>query len=70
MYSGGLTMIAHQNGSSPAGLNAGFADGHVAWQGVRNVPNAFDTAVWSSIGLNSGAQSCTDMRYVQSCWQP
>jgi prepilin-type N-terminal cleavage/methylation domain-containing protein/prepilin-type processing-associated H-X9-DG protein len=61
-----LDQIPHRAGSRPAGLNAGFGDGHVKWQDIRSVKEAFDPNLWLVIAGGSGV----DLRYVQSLWQP
>ena len=65
MFSG-LTRLSHKGGSSAAGLNAAFGDGHVNWQGVKKQPDAFNTAVWTQIANSSGA----DVRYAMSLFRP
>jgi prepilin-type N-terminal cleavage/methylation domain-containing protein/prepilin-type processing-associated H-X9-DG protein len=64
MYS--LKRMSHRYGSAPAGLNACFGDGHVAWQSAKQNKDAFDVNVWLAIDAGSGL----DLRYVQSCWRP
>lgn len=61
-----LDSISHKNGNTPAGLNAAFGDGHVAWQSVKTVTDGFDTSEWAAIASGSGP----DLRFVQSCWRP
>lgn len=63
---GSITGLSHKLGSTPMGANAVFGDGHVAWQGVRQNPAAFNQSVWTAIANNSGA----DLRYEMSLWQP
>jgi prepilin-type processing-associated H-X9-DG protein len=58
--------ISHRYGSNPAGLNALFGDGHVVWQGVKVVPDAFDENVWA--GITAGNNP--DLMFVQSLWRP
>lgn len=62
----GLSQMTHKSGNTPLGLNAGFGDGHVAWQGINQVTNGFNPVEWTAISSGSGP----DFRYVQSCWQP
>ena len=57
---------------SIAGLNALFADGHVAYQNARANPEAFRADLWKTaadvndyIGNNPG-----NFRYVNSLWKP
>jgi len=61
-----IAKISHKTGGKPAGLNALFGDGHVAWQGVNQVPNGFDVNVWTEIADGSNP----DLMYAQSCWRP
>jgi prepilin-type N-terminal cleavage/methylation domain-containing protein len=61
-----LDQIAHKYGSTPAGLNAVFGDGHVVWQGVKQIPDGFDPNEWAAIAGGSGQ----DLRFVESCWRP
>jgi prepilin-type processing-associated H-X9-DG protein len=63
-----LDLISHKGTSakSPAGLNAAFPDGHVAWQNKNRIPAAFNQAVWTAIE----GGSVNDLRYVESLWQP
>jgi prepilin-type processing-associated H-X9-DG protein len=50
-----VTDLMHQTNDIPhqqksiAGMNAGFPDGHVAWQGARAVPQAFDATAWKDL---------------------
>lgn len=45
----GLDKISHKLGGTPAGLNATFGDGHVAWQGVKQNTTGFDQNIWTLI---------------------
>jgi len=65
MYKG-LAELSHKGGSSAAGLNAAFGDGHVKWQSVKAQPDTFNTAVWNQITAGSGA----DVRYAMSLFKP
>jgi len=65
MYKG-LTQLSHKGGSSAAGLNAAFGDGHVKWQSVKSQPDAFDPSVWNAITSGSGP----DVRYAMSLFKP
>jgi prepilin-type processing-associated H-X9-DG protein len=58
--------FTHISGNTLLGINAGFGDGHVAWQGVNQVKDGFDPNEWMEIGQASGG----DLRFVMSCWQP
>jgi prepilin-type N-terminal cleavage/methylation domain-containing protein/prepilin-type processing-associated H-X9-DG protein len=60
-----LDQISHKKGSTPAGLNAAFGDGHVNWQNYKTVTDGFDPNVWLAIAGGSGA----DLRYAESCWR-
>jgi prepilin-type N-terminal cleavage/methylation domain-containing protein/prepilin-type processing-associated H-X9-DG protein len=62
-----ISNLSHRNGNTPAGLNAAFGDGHVAWQGVRTVTDGFDPSEWAAIASGNDG---VDVRYVQSCWRP
>ena len=62
----GYAGISHRNGSSPAGINAAFGDGHVNWQNFKTVSDGFNINIWNAIQGGSGA----DLRYAQSCWRP
>jgi type II secretory pathway pseudopilin PulG len=61
-----LESISHKSGNTVLGLNAGFGDGHVAWQGVNQNKDGFDANAWVAIASASEA----DFRFVMSCWQP
>jgi prepilin-type processing-associated H-X9-DG protein len=59
--------LHHRNrNGAVAGLNAVFADGHVAWQDVSRVPDAFDPSIWNGIASNQG----DNLRYVMSLFEP
>ncbi|HEV2694644.1 MAG TPA: prepilin-type N-terminal cleavage/methylation domain-containing protein [Verrucomicrobiae bacterium] len=65
--------IFHLNGSSVAGLNALFGDGHVRWQEARQNPILFNkTGIWANLYSatppSGGTQ--TDMQYQMYSWQP
>jgi prepilin-type processing-associated H-X9-DG protein len=61
-----LAQISHKSGKNPAGLNAGFGDGHVIWQPYKRSNEGFDPNVWLAIEAGSGA----DLRFAQSNWRP
>ena len=63
-----LSAMTHKNGSSPAGINAAFGDGHVNWQAIRQVRTGFDATEWGAIG--GSPASGGDFRFVMSCWVP
>lgn len=65
MYKG-LASLYHRNGSSAAGVNASFGDGHVNFQGINKQPDAFNAAVWAQIQNDSGV----NVRYAMSLFQP
>jgi prepilin-type processing-associated H-X9-DG protein len=65
----GLDKISHKLGGTPAGLNATFGDGHVAWQGVNQNVAGFDPNAWLII-KGGGVPGGQALRYVQSCWTP
>jgi prepilin-type N-terminal cleavage/methylation domain-containing protein/prepilin-type processing-associated H-X9-DG protein len=65
MYKG-LDQLSHKNANTAGGLNAAFGDGHVTWQGVKRLPDAFNPAVWNQITAGSGA----DVRYAMSLFKP
>ena len=65
----GLAQISHRNGSSPGGIDAGFGDGHVSWQGVKKQPDAFNPNVWAAIAMG-GAGGGQNLRYALSLLQP
>ncbi|MDR3458199.1 MAG: prepilin-type N-terminal cleavage/methylation domain-containing protein [Verrucomicrobiae bacterium] len=67
MYKG-LDQISHKNGSSASGLNAGFGDGHVMWQGIKAEPDAFNVAVWNAISAST--PSAPDFQYAMSLFRP
>ncbi len=68
---GGLNGLLHKSGNTVLGLNAGFGDGHVAWQGVNKLQNVFGlTQVWADIAANTSSAAATEFQFVQSCWQP
>jgi prepilin-type N-terminal cleavage/methylation domain-containing protein len=61
-----IDKISHKYGNTPAGLNAVFGDGHVIWQGVKQVKDGFDANVWIAIAGGSNP----DLMFAQSCWRP
>jgi len=51
----GLQDLAHKTPKkTPAGLNAGFGDGHVAWQKYNPLIDGFSSALWSDVVANNG----------------
>jgi prepilin-type N-terminal cleavage/methylation domain-containing protein/prepilin-type processing-associated H-X9-DG protein len=65
----GLAQITHKSGNTSLGLNAGFGDGHVAWQGINQNKNGFNAIEWASIA-SQDSSSVQNFMFVQSCWQP
>ena len=68
MYKG-LDQISHRSGGTAGGIDAGFGDGHVTWQGVKKQPEAFNKNVWDMIaagGVNAGM----NLRYAFSLFLP
>jgi prepilin-type N-terminal cleavage/methylation domain-containing protein len=66
----GLKNISHRAGGSPAGIDAVFGDGHVAWQNYKLVRDGFDPNVWDTIENGTGDAKGINLRYAQSCWRP
>lgn len=65
------TNIFHKNGSSIAGVNVLFGDGHVNWQDARATPNLFNrNGIWTPIDANSVPAAQTSTRYLMYAWQP
>ena len=64
-----ITAITHKLGSTPMGVNAGFGDGHVVWEGVRQNPASFNAAVWNDITAG-GSGASDNLRYEFSTFQP
>lgn len=63
--------IFHKNGSSVAGLNALFADGHVRWQEAKQNPILFNkSGVWAAIDANQSPAAQTDIRFLMNSWKP
>ena len=55
----------HRDGSTTAGVNALFADGHVVFQTSRANAKAFTTALWTDVGSNE-----QNFRKLMSYWKP
>jgi prepilin-type N-terminal cleavage/methylation domain-containing protein len=64
-----LQGISHKYGTTPAGLNAVFGDGHVNWQSVKLVTDGFDPNVWAAIA-GGGITGGDNYSYAMSCWRP
>jgi len=66
-----IDSLNHKDGGKPAGLEAGFGDGHVRWQGVKQYPAAFNSALWYDGGSPNGIGNEGHIyRYVMSLFQP
>lgn len=67
-----LNATSHKASKSIAGLNALFADGHVAYQTARKNPQAFDPAVWDSGGVPVGNDPPPSPRFrgLMNTWKP
>ena len=65
----GLDSISHKSGNTVLGINAGFGDGHVAWQGFKVVTDGFNLDVLYAI-KGGGDAGGKNFRYAQSCWRP
>ena len=64
-----LAAMSHQSGGNPAGLNAVFGDGHIAWQSVSQVTDGFNPSVWAAIAAG-GTSGGDNYSYAMSCWRP
>jgi prepilin-type N-terminal cleavage/methylation domain-containing protein len=63
----GTLNFSHQTVShQPAGLNAGFGDGHVNWQKYLSTKAAFNQTLWNGVVANNG----DDLRYIVSQFEP
>ncbi len=65
--------IFHKDGSTVAGVNALFSDGHVRWQGARSNPTLFNqNGVWAAIDSSAptAGDPQKDIRYLMNSWQP
>ena len=65
----GLSEISHRSGNSAGGIDAEFADGHVAWQGIKAQPDSFNNNVWQQIAAG-GASGGQNWRYAISLLRP
>jgi len=65
----GADSISHRSQGAPAGIDASFGDGHVAWQGYKVVTDAFNPDVMKAIKDGSTAGGI-NLRYANSCWRP
>jgi len=66
-----LDHIYHKSGTTIAGLNALFSDGHVRWQQAKANPTLFNAnGVWSDINSSTTPQAQVDIRYLMYSWQP
>ena len=64
-----LEFAAHRD-RSVAGINALFADGHVKWQNGRGNPQAFDPALWGTLGDNNVGNNGINWRRLMDLWKP
>ena len=64
-----LDSIPHKCSSSPAGLNALFADGHVAFQNARGNAAAFNPTLWGTSASPIG-NNPQNFRIVMYMWRP
>ena len=62
-------FFLHKSGNTVLGINAGFGDGHVAWQGFKVVTDGFNLDVLFAIS-GGGDAGGKNFRYAQSCWRP
>ena len=63
--------IFHKKGTSVAGVNVLFGDGHVRWQQASANPTLFNkNGVWAAIDSGSAPAAQTDIRYLMYSWQP
>ncbi len=67
-----IDSLNHKDGRVPAGVEAGFGDGHVSWQSVRRLGKpTFDPALWYGGGSSSGiGNDGPTYQYVMSLFQP
>jgi len=63
-----ISALSHKTGGIPSGINAGFGDGHVNWQGVRVVTDGFDPNYW--LAMAHTTEDSFDYEMVMSCWRP
>jgi prepilin-type processing-associated H-X9-DG protein len=65
----GFNSLSHKSGNNVLGINAGFGDGHVAWQDFKVVTDGFNLDVLKAIS-DGGTSGGINLRYAQSCWRP
>jgi len=66
-----LDHLYHKSGTTVAGLNALFSDGHVRWQQAKANPTLFSpTGVWAAINAGTAGTGQVDIRYLMFSWQP
>jgi prepilin-type processing-associated H-X9-DG protein len=63
----GTVSFSHKSGHNPAGLNAGFGDGHVRWQKYLASEPIFNPNLWNSIANNNTGD---DLRFIVSQFEP
>jgi prepilin-type N-terminal cleavage/methylation domain-containing protein/prepilin-type processing-associated H-X9-DG protein len=68
-YFSGPPSFTHRAGGAPAGVNAAFGDGHVAWQGYKTVTDSFNGDVLTAIA-GGGTTGGINLRYSFSCLRP
>ena len=61
-----LDKLSHKKKSKPYGLNAGFGDGHVNWQGLNKGIEGLDPNILLAIDGGSGV----DFRFAVSTFRP
>ncbi|MFO1487525.1 MAG: prepilin-type N-terminal cleavage/methylation domain-containing protein [Verrucomicrobiota bacterium] len=69
-----ITASAHKTSKSVAGLNALFADGHVAFQSAKQNPAAFDPLLWDPDGNPTSGDEIgnnpLNFRRIVYLWRP
>ena len=63
-----INATSHRVSAAFGGLNALFADGHVAYQSARRNPQAFDPALWDAVG--NDAPPSPRFRKLMNAWKP
>jgi prepilin-type processing-associated H-X9-DG protein len=63
----GVEHLSHKTSKGqPAGLNAGFGDGHVRWQKYNANAEMFNTNLWDGVVANQG----DNLRYIVHLLEP
>ena len=66
-----IDSLNHKDHGVPAGVEAGFGDGHVRWQSVKQYPATFNAPLWYGGGSSSGiGNDGPTYQYVMSLFQP